>query len=42
VIDHRQQLIVDPAALRATYDPAAVAERYVALFGELEGRGRLR
>jgi glycosyltransferase involved in cell wall biosynthesis len=42
VIEHRQQMIVDPAALRATYDPAAVAERYVALFGELEGRGRLR
>lgn len=42
VIEHRQELTVDPAVLRSIYDPAAVAEKYVALFQELQGRSGRR
>jgi glycosyltransferase involved in cell wall biosynthesis len=40
VIDHRPQMQISPAALRAVYHPAAVAEKYVSLFQELQDRGR--
>ncbi|MBM2844118.1 MAG: glycosyl transferase group 1 [Anaerolineales bacterium] len=42
VIEHRQELTVDPAVLRSIYDPAAVAEKYVALFQELQDRSGRR
>jgi glycosyltransferase involved in cell wall biosynthesis len=38
VLDHRKEMQVDPARLRAIYDPAAVAEKYLALFDELGRR----
>jgi glycosyltransferase involved in cell wall biosynthesis len=42
VIEHRPQMLVSPAALRSAYHPAAVAEKYVSLFQELQDRGRRR
>ena len=38
VIEHRSQMQVAPASLRSVYDPAAVAEKYVALFQEIQDR----
>jgi glycosyltransferase involved in cell wall biosynthesis len=42
VLDHRQEMKVAPAVLRSIYDPASVAEKYVALFQELTDRDRRR
>jgi len=42
VIEHRQELTVDPAVLRSIYDPAAVAQKYVTLFQELQDRSGRR
>ena len=42
VIEHRQELTVDPAVLRSIYDPAAVAQKYVTLFQELQDRNGRR
>jgi glycosyltransferase involved in cell wall biosynthesis len=42
VLDHRKEMKVAPAVLRSIYDPASVAEKYVALFQELTDRDRRR
>jgi glycosyltransferase involved in cell wall biosynthesis len=40
VLDHRDAMHVDSAALQAIYHPAAVAARYVELFEDLRARAR--
>jgi len=42
VLDHRREMKIDPAVLRSTYDPAAVAEQYLSLFREVQNRTRAR
>jgi glycosyltransferase involved in cell wall biosynthesis len=42
VLEHREEMKVDPAVLRSSYDPAVVAARYVNLFQELQGEARRR
>jgi glycosyltransferase involved in cell wall biosynthesis len=40
VLDHREEMRVDPSVLRSTYSPDAVAAKYLALFDELREKVR--
>jgi len=40
ILDHREEMLVDPSVLRSTYSPDAVAAKYLALFEEVQGKAR--